>query len=168
MTDFIIPTERACCFTGHRDISVSQYNAVRDAVDEKIKTLVSLGYTDFICGGALGFDTIAATSVIVLCRHYENIGVKIKLHLFLPCRDQDKAWQEHDKRVYRVIMEKADSVRFLSDKYVRGIMHKRNRLMVDNSSRVVAYCRRNTGGTAYTVDYALKNDKQVIFLDTDK
>lgn len=168
MTDFIINPEKACCFTGHRDISVPEHESVRAAVDEKIKTLVSLGYTDFICGGALGFDTIAATSVIVLRRHYEELGVGIRLHLFLPCCDQDKAWQEHDRRVYRVIMEKADSVKYLSRAYSKGIMFKRNRLMVDSSSCVIAFCRKKNGGTAYTVNYALKNNKQVILLNTGK
>lgn len=168
MTDFIIPIEKACCFTGHRDIPVSQYSAIRDAVDEKIKKLVSLGYTDFICGGALGFDTIAATSVLVLRRQYESMGVEIKLHLFLPCRDQDMAWKEHEKRVYSVIMSKADSVRYLNDVYVRGVMYARNRLMVDSSACIVAYCQKKSGGTAYTVNYALKNNKQVIYLSIDK
>ncbi len=168
MTDFIINPEKACCFTGHRDISAKEYMAVRDVVDEKIKTLISLGYTDFICGGALGFDTIAATSVIVLRRQYAKLGVEIKLHLFLPCRGQEKSWQEHNKRVYQVIMDNADSIKYLSEQYERGIMYKRNRAMVDSSSCVVAYCMRKKGGTAYTVDYALQNDKQVIFLPAIK
>ena len=43
-------------------------------------------------------------------------------------------------------------------------MHKRNRHLVDNSSVCVSYMTKNTGGTAYTVGYAIKNHVQVINL----
>ena len=33
-------------------------------------------------------------------------------------------------------------------------MHKRNRHLVDNSKNCIAFCERQSGGTAYTVDYA--------------
>ena len=36
----------------------------------------------------------------------------------------------------------------------RGCMHKRNRHLVDNSSACICYLTKDSGGTAYTVEYA--------------
>ena len=43
-------------------------------------------------------------------------------------------------------------------------MHKRNRYLVDNSRYCIAYLNQNTGGTYYTVNYAIDNHVQVINL----
>ncbi len=43
----------------------------------------------------------------------------------------------------------------MNDVYRSGIYHQRNRLMVDNSSLVIAYSD-GTGGSQYTVNYARK------------
>lgn len=43
-----------------------------------------------------------------------------------------------------------------------GYMHKRNRYLVDNSSVCVCYLTEDTGGTAYTVNYAIKSGLKVI------
>lgn len=56
----------------------------------------------------------------------------------------------------------ADKVVYTSKEYTRGCMHKRNRHLVDNSSICIAYLTEQSGGTAYTVDYARKNGLIVI------
>ncbi len=164
MTEFILNPETTCCFTGHREIPMEEYSAVRDAVDEKIQMLVSMGYTDFICGGALGFDTVAATAAIVMRRQYAKMGVDIRVHLYLPCHDQEKNWAPEHQSPYRAILANADSARYISEAYGYGVMHKRNRAMVDSSSCVVAYCKKLSGGTAYTANYALKHNKKLLLL----
>ena len=55
---------------------------------------------------------------------------------------------------YNRIMKAADKVVYTSQDYYNGCMHKRNRHLVDNSSLCICYLNSNTGGTAYTVDYA--------------
>lgn len=40
-------------------------------------------------------------------------------------------------------------------------MHRRNRHLVDNSGVCVCYLTRNSGGTAYTVNYAKKQGVNV-------
>lgn len=42
-----------------------------------------------------------------------------------------------------------------------GCMHRRNRHLVDNSGVCVCYLTRNSGGTAYTVNYAKKQGVNV-------
>ena len=43
-------------------------------------------------------------------------------------------------------------------------MQKRNRHLVDNSSLCISYLTSDSGGTAYTVDYAKANGLKVINL----
>ena len=58
----------------------------------------------------------------------------------------------------------ADKVVYTEQAYTRGCMHKRNRHLVDNSSVCVCYLNRESGGTAYTVDYAGKQGLEIINL----
>ena len=41
-------------------------------------------------------------------------------------------------------------------------MHKRNRHLVDNSSLCIAYLTKESGGTAYTVNYARQSGLTII------
>ncbi len=149
----------SCCFTGHRTIPVSD----RDTVALKLNdTLVHLieekGVDTFIAGGALGFDTTAALAVLSLKSIYPNI----KLVLAIPCENQTKGWSERAAALYQDIMKRADKVIYTGREYTSGCMHVRNRFMVDNSEYCVAYKTRDSGGTAYTVRYAVQQGKTVI------
>ena len=77
---------------------------------------------------------------------------------------QADRWSEQDKDVYEQIKKEADKVVYTSQEYTRGCMHKRNRHLVDNSSVCVCYLEKDTGGTAYTVDYAQRNGLKILNL----
>lgn len=130
----------------------------RDTLARRLKAilveLINDGYIHFQAGGALGFDTLAAQTVFDL----KSIYPQINLILVLPCLSQTKGWSVHDKEIYDDIRDKADKVIYTSQEYTRGCMHRRNRYLVDSSSVCVCYLTQNTGGTAYTVDYAHKNN----------
>lgn len=64
--------------------------------------------------------------------------------------------------MYEYIKTQADKIVYTSQEYTRGCMHKRNRHLVDNSSVCICYLTEPSGGTAYTVNYALRNGKSVI------
>lgn len=142
--------EKTCCFTGHRDIPADKADYLRYEVQKAIEYMMRKGITDFWCGGALGFDTLAAEEVLKLKDNYPEI----KLFIAMPCPTQSIGWNEKNKAAYDAIAAKADSVCTVSDKYYQGCMQKRNRFMIDNSSRCIAYFRRGRGGTYYTVKYA--------------
>ena len=55
----------------------------------------------------------------------------------------------------------ADKVVYTAQQYTPGCMHRRNRHLVDNSGVCVCYLTRNSGGTAYTVNYAKKQGVNV-------
>lgn len=122
--------------------------------------LINDGYIHFQAGGALGFDTLAAQTVLDL----KSIYPQINLILVLPCLSQTRGWSDSDKEIYEDIRKNADEVVYTSQKYTRGCMHKRNRFLVDNSSVCICYLTKSTGGTAYTVDYGHKNKITIINL----
>ena len=148
---------RSCCFTGHRRIAADARDVLRGALREVIGVLYEEGFRRFYTGGALGFDTIAALVVLDL---REELG--IELEVYIPCRDQEKMWTEKEKQYYKYIVSAADRTYCLSEYYTSSCMHARNRRMVDGSDCCVAFCKKNSGGTAYTVAYALKNDVRLI------
>ena len=148
-----------CCFTGHRSLSHAELKFLVPELKKTIRALAAEGYTIFRSGGALGFDTIAALSVLDLKKELD-----IQLEIYIPCRDQDKMWPEKDKKYYRYILASADRCYCLSEYYTPSCMHNRNRKMVDGSDACIAFCKQNSGGTAYTVIYALKNNVRLINL----
>lgn len=150
--------EETCCFTGHRNIPLLKRKAVVRNLKYELTTLIDKGYQYFGAGGALGFDTIAAQTVLELKEQFPHI----KLILVLPCETQTRGWKEKDITIYEEIKQQADKVVYTSKEYTRGCMHKRNRHLVDNSSICIAYLTEQSGGTAYTVDYAREKGLTVI------
>ena len=77
---------KICMFTGHRYIEPERIVLLPRELDELLERLIGEGYLDFRCGGAQGFDTIAALKVLEKKKIYPDV----KLHLFLPCREQTR------------------------------------------------------------------------------
>ncbi len=151
--------DTTCFFTGHRDVPRERYNEIYDQTVSLIQSLYREGITNFVCGGAIGYDTLAARAVIELRELLD-----IKLHLVLPCADQSKTFSYAQKAVYDEILLRADSVETLYEHYVRGCMHTRNRKMADMSTACIAYCIKDSGGAAYTVKYAISNNIPIYFV----
>ena len=151
---------KICMFTGHRIINARHVSTLPGRLDELLEKLIACGYTEFRAGGAIGFDTVAALKVLEKKKKYGFV----KLHLFLPCRNQEKGWKENSKRAYYYVLQNADSIRYCSEEYTDGCMHKRNREMVDGSNLCVAYCGTARGGSAYTLSYAQKNRVRIVNL----
>ena len=140
----------ACCFTGHRKIPQKKYVQIQEKLRDEIVTAIQNGYNFFYAGGAIGFDTMAAQTVLELKAQYSYI----KLILVLPCVNQTDGWEQSDIDEYERIRDLADEVIYTSEEYKKGCMHKRNRYLVDHSSLCICYMTRKSGGTAYTVGYA--------------
>ena len=146
--------DNTCCFTGHRDISNVLYKDIIDRLEILVMRLIKNGYKYFACGGALGFDTVAATYIISL----KNRGFDVKLVLMLPCTDQTAKWSRDDVAIYNHIMDLADEVIYVSNStYYAGCMQKRNRALVDASKACICFLSEyGSSGTRQTVDYAIK------------
>ncbi len=149
----------SCAFTGHRDLpddfDVSKlYNTV--------ESLILKGVCVFYNGMAMGFDLLAAECVLAMKEKYPHI----KLFACIPCYNQEKYFSESDKERYLTILKKADEQTVLSNHYFRGCMQVRDRYMADNADVLIAFCRKQTGGTAFTVNYFQKNYplKEIFFM----
>ena len=139
------------CFTGHRMIRQSLLPQVRERLAEEIAFAYSNGYRTFLCGGARGFDTLAALEV--LC--FREIRQDVRIVLVIPCADQSSRWPVHEQKLWQDIRKRADEVHVLSDTYYTGCMQNRNRFMVDRSTLCLCWMTRFEGGTWSTVRYAL-------------
>ena len=73
--------EKTCCFTGHRELPVrwGRWKLVAE-LERAIIAQIDKGIQFFGAGGALGFDTLAAQTVLKLKKNHPNI----KLILVLP------------------------------------------------------------------------------------
>lgn len=152
---------KICCFTGHRDISSLTTQEMDSRLENAIIHLIeNEGVTDFRAGGAVGFDTFAALKVLKLKNKYPHV----KLHLILPCKNQDKYFSSFEKSIYQLIIAYADTITYIQENYTKGVMLARNRALVDGAEVCLAYMERLRGGTYQTVNYARRNNVKVINL----
>ena len=154
---------RSVCFTGHRYLANRDLPGIVERLDRVLEQCYQHGYRDFLCGGALGFDMLAAERVAALqCRHGDA-----RLIMVLPCSDQSHRWTERDAMRYERLLYGADDIQVLSPMYYEGCMQARNRHMVDRSSLCICYFRHPKGGTASTVAYAVKSRVPVLNVATE-
>lgn len=101
---------QTCCFSGHDKLPVGKIEQIVERLNYEIDDLISHGVTDFISGGALGFDQIAASLIIAK----KEMGQKIRLIFALSCRNQDERWNDKQKKLYRSLLTEANNVVYIS------------------------------------------------------
>lgn len=150
---------KTVCFSGHR-VFHNPKKEIEISLEAVVRQCITNGFEVFITGGALGFDTLAAWTVIRL----RNEFPQIRLVLALPCRPEDQTlkWSANQKEEYQKILNLADDVKVLSGRYTDRCMLDRNRYMVDSSSKLIHYLRTERGGTKYTVNYAKNQGVELI------
>ncbi len=154
--------QKTCFFTGHRIVPKAEEARIRENTYALCVSLIeNMQIQRFCCGGALGFDTLAAQTVLLLKEKYPMV----QLHMILPCKGQESKWTKKDKQIYKAIIEAADSVEYVSENYTTYCMHARNRHMVNLSCCGIAFLRSSVGGTAYTVQYAREKDVKMFSVD---
>ena len=151
---------KTLCFTGHRRLSDVQHNWLAETLPEVIERAIHGGYTRFISGGALGFDQLAAESVIWLKDSYP-----VTLWVAMPFYGYADKWPERQRAHSRKINEQADQSFMVSKDYSRNVYQIRNEWMVNHSDVVVAAWNGTPSGTANTVNYAKSQGKKILRLD---
>ena len=149
--------ENTCCFTGHRQLPKDKMQQILNKSEAEIIAQIKKVKTSFITGGAVGFDMLCAEIIIQLKKQYP-----INLIIAVPCQNQEKSFSPTDKIRYTKVLSMADEVVYVSQKYFSGCMYKRNRYMVDNSSCLISYCSKMSGGSYYTKSYAYDNGIEII------
>lgn len=143
--------ERTCCFTGHRDIPADRLQMVMTGTEAKVRELISQGYRYFGIGGAMGYDTIVAE---MLFRLREREYPWIRIILVYPFDGFISRWNNKQKATYERLLPMYDKRVCVCKSASREAYLARDRHLVDYSSACIAYCTRQTGGTAYTIRYA--------------
>ncbi len=159
---------KSASFTGHRKLTGDISNLSERLYDFIERGIINLGLTDFYTGGAIGWDTLAAQTILRLREVYPQI----KLHLVLPCSNEEQTarWTNEQKSEFYRILDLADSVEYTSQRYHKGCMEVRNARLVQYAN-TRCYCLLNPSnlhsGTAQTVRMALKKHIVVInFFDS--
>ena len=140
---------KTCAFTGHR---ILEEDFSLKSLKNEVEKVINRGVETFYVGMAMGFDLCAAEVVISLKRKYKNV----RLIACIPCYNQEKNFCMKDKKRYVKILKKAYEQILLSETYYRGCMQKRDIFMADNADILIAYLKKSTGGTAFTVNYFTK------------
>ena len=71
---------------------------------------------------------------------------------------------EAKKQHYMELLQACDRKTVIFPAYCAGCFLARDRYMVDCADLVLAHCEKETGGTAYTVNYAKKRGVPVRFI----
>ena len=151
---------QTCCFTGHRSIPENDKESLQKRLEDEIINLIHQDVRYFGAGGALGFDTMAALTVLKLKGEFPDI----RLILVLPCKGQTRSWSDKNKKIYDQILSQADKTVYTSENYYSGCMQKRDRWLIEGSDICICYQTANIGGTAYTVNYARRMGRRIIGL----
>lgn len=109
------------------------------------------GYRHFICGMAQGCDLYFCETVLALRETRPDITVEAAL----PCPTQADTWPAAQRARYAQLVAACDFETMVSEKYSSSCMQRRDRYMVDHASLLIAAFDGSSGGTRYTVEYAL-------------
>lgn len=131
--------------TGHRPDKLPNIDAVHAAISLKLHELrPQRVYT----GMAIGVDQIVAAKCI---------GFDIPFIAVVPFIGQERLWPKAVQAEYKNLLRyAADTIVVSPAGYSFEKMHKRNRWIVDHCDSLFAVWDGSSGGTANTVQYALK------------
>ena len=148
--------ERICALTGHRELPADfDRNALYDALDDLIRE----GCTYFCCGMARGFDLTALECLVDLKQRYH-----VRIEACIPYAGYEHGMSAGDRKKYRTLLSWCEIKTVLYPAFFNGCFLARDRYMVDRADLLLAYCKKPTGGAAYTVRYAKQQGKEIRFI----
>ena len=100
-------------FTGHRFVDASLREHVRKRLTSAVHDAYGNGIRNFISGFAIGFDMMAAEEVVSLKQTHPDIT----LIAAIPFKGQASRFSSYDRKRYDKLLEAADEVIVLSDRY---------------------------------------------------
>jgi uncharacterized phage-like protein YoqJ len=165
--------EKTVCFSGHRTEKlppVCQTDEGRrvlasfivSAVEESIEA----GYDTFITGGARGIDLWAAMIIVGMKADRPSAG--LKLVTAVPYRNQNAGLVGRELFDYGLMIDQSDCVVYISDAYTSDCLRRRNRYMIDRSSKLIAVLANPKSGTAQTIRMARESGIEVKLIEADK
>lgn len=184
-------TDFTVCFTGHRpkgifshkpydEVRRKDYQAIVDKLAELIGKLIQQGYTQFITGGAQGFDQLAFWAVhkAKIAYNYKYNGNDIVNVVFIPFVGQERKWAKtglFSQNEYNQMLGYADEIKVCTEnidtgnfpQVTKALMY-RNKCMVNDSSYVLGQFADDSwqnyttkSGTADCLRYARKMGRKI-------
>lgn len=160
---------KTCCFTGPRPKNYPWENdkeceaKIAEKLNIAVQEAIKRGYRHFISGMAAGIDLLAAKIVLQLREDMLERG--IVLEAAIPFPDQPRRWKEQTKREYASILSRCDKVHYIADAFSLEAYKKRDKYMVDKSSLLIAVEGKPNGGTARTIAYARRLNREIVLLN---
>ena len=160
---------RICCFTGHRpdklpwgfDEGDPRCIAIRHSMAREIEGLYRRGFRHFISGMAQGCDLYFAEAALALREQRPDLTVEGAI----PCPTQADHWPEDQRGRWQNILTRCDLETVVQQNYDRLCMFRRDRYMVDRSAAILAVFDGTSGGTQYTLNYAMEKKLEILLLD---
>lgn len=160
--------QESCCFTGHRPTKLPWHYHESDprclALKDRIRTAVEIayeqGYRHFLCGMAQGCDLYFCEAVMALREQHPDVTIEAAI----PCPTQADSWPAAQRERYERLVAACDYETMVSSAYSSSCMLRRDRYMVDHASLLIAAFDGSSGGTRYTVQYALKRGLSIVDL----
>ena len=158
----------ACSFTGHRPAKLpwghreddSRCIDLKRRLADAVEAAYEEGYRHFMCGMAMGCDMYFCECALALRSRKPDVTVEA----VLPCPTQTAGWPEAMVLRHRKLVVACDYETMVSSEYRPGRMQRRNRYLVDHSALLIAVYDGTSGGTRYTIQYALHSGISVVDL----
>ena len=148
MTTQPIPTRIVVAFTGHRSYAHQADKLLRDTV----ASLYEEGARHFCVGMAQGFDLAAGEAIVELMTEKRNIV----LECCIPYPAFAQYFDTEERACYDNILRHATIVRYAAERYYAGIYNRRNNMLIENATHIVAWWDGSRSGTEYTLRRAKK------------
>jgi uncharacterized phage-like protein YoqJ len=142
--------------------------SIKTEITEQIKILYSEGVRLFYVGCGVGVDTWAAEIVIDLKQ--QGDFSEMELFCAVPFPDHTERFTAGQKKRYEYILSQCNNQEVISRKYSPVAYKRLNYYMVDNSQYIIAVYdqdKSDRSGLGQTVNYALKNNLQIIYIHPD-
>ena len=81
---------KTCCFSGHRELYPEKIPLLEKELHKIIADCIEKGYRRFLCGGAKGFDFLAAKTLLA----HQNTYPEIQLEIVFPYHYLPSMWKE--------------------------------------------------------------------------
>jgi len=164
--------EKTCCFTGHRPEKLPWGFREEDPrcldLKKRLRQAIERAYQDgfrhFIAGMARGCDQYCVEIVLQLREEHPDVT----LEAAIPCEEQANRWKASDRERYSDLIAKCDLETVVQRHYDKNCMQRRNRYMVDRSSRLIAAYDGMMGGTMYTIHYAMQRGLDVEMIEIEE
>ena len=160
--------QESCCFTGHRPTKLPwgyreddpRCLRLKRRIMDALEAAYEEGYRHFLCGMAQGCDLYFCECAIELRRRHSDVTIEAAI----PCPTQADSWPAAQRQRYRALLEACDFETMVSSVYSPSCMQRRDRYMVDHASLLIAAFDGSSGGTRYTVEYAMRRGLDILDL----